>query len=179
MVKVWAWIKGNESGNNPERTWSGRWLRTRRNITRQFKCSSSGWRQMTQNALIFYGQVTLGNLCRNLMSPFDDLLPPRVPQSTGEEHYIRIFWGGVPSVPQLWYRMQLWLRFNPRPGKFHMPWYGQSKQTNKQKQIFSGECIKDMRLKENCESWTECGQVEEGRTFQKQWASSNMEKQML
>ena len=26
------------------------------------------------------------------------------------------------ALPQLWRRLQLWRKFDPRPGKFHMPW---------------------------------------------------------
>ena len=26
------------------------------------------------------------------------------------------------ALPQLWHRLPLWLRFDPWPGTFHMPW---------------------------------------------------------
>ena len=26
------------------------------------------------------------------------------------------------ALPQLWHRLQLWLRYSPWPGNFHMPW---------------------------------------------------------
>ena len=42
-------------------------------------------------------------------------------------------WVKDPELPQLWHRSQLWLRFDPWPGNFHMPWVQPEKKKKEKK----------------------------------------------
>ena len=44
-------------------------------------------------------------------------------------------WVKDPALPQQWHRLQMQLRFNPWPRKFHMPWVQLERGKNRIKKL--------------------------------------------
>ena len=55
-----------------------------------------------------------------MVHPFDGFFATIVKLTFGVPAVVQ--WVKNLVLPQLWYRLQLWLKFDPWPGNFHMPW---------------------------------------------------------